>query len=133
MPSSTSRPASGEAHDPRRVLALWTGLLTGPLAWLALLEFNYAFAYVACETREKWFLHLATIVAAALVAAAGAWAWRAGNDPFEPAHRPSPPLSAATCDSRSRWMAYAAAVSSAWFIIVIFAMEVPLALLEVCQ
>ena len=79
MRSSTSSPDWRDAHDRRRVLALWAGVLTGPLAMLTLLQVNYVLSYVACETRQTWFLHLGTVVAVALVGAAGAWAWQAGR------------------------------------------------------
>ncbi len=67
MVSSTSHRAW---HDPRRERALWTGVLAGPIVFLVLLQTNYVLAYVACETRQTWFLHLATAAAVLLVAAA---------------------------------------------------------------
>jgi hypothetical protein len=116
-----------------RVFALWTGVLAGPVVWLGLLEANYVMSYVACETRQTWFLHLATAVSVVLVAAAGLWAWSQGHGPSGLAEPVTDPVSPDTCDSRARWMAYAAAGSSAWFIIVIVAMEVPVIMLRTCQ
>jgi hypothetical protein len=133
MPSSTSRPGFRDAHDGTRVLALWTGILAGPLVWLALLQINYVLSYVACETRQTWFLHLATAVAIALVGAAGAWAWGAGRGPVDLPEPLTPPVSQETCDTRVRWMAYFAAASSSWFIVVIVAMSVPVVVLRTCQ
>jgi hypothetical protein len=133
MPSSTSRHGFRDAHQPRRVLALWTGVLAGPLVWLGLLEVNYVLSYVACETRQTWFLHLATAVAAALVAGAGFCAWRAGHGPAELPEPLTAPVSADTCDARTRWMAHAAVASSAWFILVILSMSIPVVVLGTCQ
>jgi hypothetical protein len=133
MRSSTSRRAWRDRHDRRQVLALWTGMLAGPLAWLLLLEWNYVASYVACETRQTWFLHAATLAAVALVAAAGLRAWRAGRGPAEDPHPPIEPVSEATSDARARWMAQAAVASSGWFILVMLSMEVPVIVLRTCQ
>lgn len=133
MPSSTSHRGSGEAHERWRLFALWTGVLAGPLVWLMLLEWNYVLSYVACETRQTWFLHAPTLVAVGLVAAAGVWGWTAGWQPRDLPEPPSPPISAETCNSRAQWMAVYGAAISAWFIIVILAMEVPVIVLRTCQ
>lgn len=133
MPSSTSSLVSPEHHAWRRVLALWTGALAGPILMLTVLEVNYVMSYVACETKHTWFLHTVTVIAALLIAASGAWAWQAGRGPMAPAEVHSPPISPATCEGRTRWMAYFAVGASIWFIIVIVAMAVPVVVLETCQ
>ena len=84
MPSSTLRRAW---HDARRTAALWVGLLGGPVVWFTLLEANYVMSYVACESRQTWFLHLPDLVCAAVVAGAGLLAWR--PDLAEDAEHPS--------------------------------------------
>ena len=130
MPSSTSDRAS---HERGRLAALWTGILAGPIVWLVLLEVNYVLSYVACETRQRWFLHLATVIAIALVAASGLWAWRARmDDPFA-SEELSPPLSEKTSSQRVAWMAATAAGFSIWFIILIIATHIPVVVLKVCQ
>ena len=133
MRSSISSLASRDDHDRLRVFALWTGVLAGPIVMLVLLQVNYVMSYVACETKQTWFLHLATAIATVLVAAAGAWAWQAGRGPMHIADAMTPPMSPQTCEGRSRWMAYFAAASSVWFILVILAMSVPVVVLETCQ
>lgn len=129
MASSTSRPVS---HERWRLAAVWAGVLTGPLAWLALLEVNYVLAYVACAARATWFMHLAVGVALLLVVAAGYGAWSAAfgglADDAEAA-----PLSDETRIQRSRWMSLAGVAMSVWFVIVILAMEVPILVLRECQ
>jgi hypothetical protein len=90
-------------------------------------------SYVACETRQTWFLHVVTAAAVILTAAAGVWAWRAGQGPADLPEPLTPPVSPETCDARARWMAHAAVASTVWFIIVMLSMSVPIAILQPCQ
>jgi hypothetical protein len=119
------------SRDARRSVALFAGLLGGPLVWFALLEVNYVLSYVACETRHTWFLHAATLASAVAVAAAGWTAWRSG--PADATERPTDPLSSDTTESRARWMAIAGVALSVWFILVILTMEIPIVLLATCR
>lgn len=130
MPASTSHPAS---HERWRLASLWAGLLAGPLVWLVLLQTNYVLAYVACEAQRTWFMHLATAVAVIVVAAAGLAAWRASFGDLMEDERLSHPLDDDTRVQRSRWMSLAGVAFSAWFIVVILAMEVPILVLKECQ
>lgn len=128
MPSSTSRPAW---HDARRTAALWAGLLAGPLVWLAALEVNYVMSYVACESsRFAWVLHAVNAVSAGLVALAGWIAWRSG--PARDEEQATVPVSPATAELRARWMSVGGVATSLWFILVIVAMEIPVAMLPPC-
>jgi hypothetical protein len=122
-----------DRHDSRRELALWTGILSGPLLWLMLLEINYVLSYVACETRQTWFLHLATFIALALVAGAGLWAWAAARGSTDSPDALTFPVGEQTSDTRTRWMARAAVASAVWFIAVIISFEVPMLVLGPCQ
>lgn len=133
MPSSISSPGGPEPRRFPRALPLWLGILAGPLAWLSLLQWNYVASYVSCETRQTWFLHAATLLALALTAAAGAWAWRTGGGLSVDPREPTEPLGDATRAARTLWMARLAALFSAWFVIVMLAMEVPILILETCQ
>ena len=128
MASSTSRPAW---HKPRRIAALWAGIVTGPIVWFTLLEVNYVLSYVSCESRQKWFLHLAVAASVVLVAGAGYFGWRSG--PPEDTQGRAAPVTRSTSEIRARWMALAGMGLSLWFIIVIVAMEIPLVVLKVCQ
>lgn len=128
MASSTSRPAW---HEPRRIAALWAGVLAGPLVWFTLLEVNYVMSYVSCESRQKWFLHVAVLVSVVVVAAAAYAGWRYG--PPEDTQDRTPPVTRSTSEVRSRWMALAGIGLSAWFILVMLAMEIPILALKVCQ
>jgi hypothetical protein len=128
MASSTSRP---EWHEPRRIAALWTGVLGGPIVWFALLQVNYTLSYVSCETRQKWFLHVAVLAAIALVSMAGYLAWRHG--PPEDTQDRTSPVTRSTGEVRARWMSLAGVGLSLWFIVVIIAMEIPILTLKICQ
>ena len=128
MPSSISPPAW---HSRRRNVALWIGILTGPLVWLAMLQTNYVLTYVACESGHKWFMHLVVFVALALVGGAGFLAWMFGP-PADP-EIDTPPVTRETAEQRARWMAFYGVTSSVWFMIVILANEIPILVLHACE
>ena len=114
LPRESSEPAP-------RLVALWAGILTGPLAWAALLQTNYILSYVACERQQTWMLHLATAIALALVGGAALAAWQAapGLRPLSDDHATEDPVE--TSLLRRRFMALAALALCAWFAIVILA------------
>jgi hypothetical protein len=117
MPSSTSLPAS--SSPPRRLAALWTGVLAGPLAWSAQLEAMYVLSYVACEQRATWMLHLCTAASLAAVAIGAILAWRA---------RTADPR-----DRLSHFMATGGLIFCVFFAIVILATGIPPLLLDPCS
>lgn len=49
-------------------VALWTGLLGGPVVWLASFEARFALAPWACTFQNKWALHAVAIAALMLCA-----------------------------------------------------------------
>ena len=131
MPSSTLRHGSFDAGP--RITTLWLGVLAGPAAWLALLETNYLLSYVACEQRQTWMLHLATVVALAIVAAAAACTWRAA--PHELSYERERDVSTDPADTaiiRARFMAIGGLALCAWFAVVIIATEIPVLVLKPC-
>jgi hypothetical protein len=131
MPSSTLH--RGSFSWGGRLAVLWLGILTGPIAWAALLETNYAMSYLACEQRHTWMLHLATAVALALVGAAALLAWRAAppvaGDPGGDEASVDP---RETATVRARFMAVTGLALSAWFALVILSMEIPVLVLHPC-
>lgn len=130
MHSSTGRPVS---HERWRLTALWAGMLAGPIVALMLQELNYVLSYVACETRQTWFLHLSAFVAIAAVAAVAVWAWRASDGhPLSDEH-PTDPLSDETRRQRARWMSGFGVAMSLTSILVILSMEIPVVVLRTCQ
>jgi len=113
-----------------RLAALWIGTLAGPVVWGTLLETNYAMSYVACEQRHTWMLHLATVVALALVGTAAWILWRAapsGTDEDEPSIDPRE-----TALLRARFMTIFGLAFCAWFALVILATEIPILILHPC-
>jgi len=71
-----------------------------------------------------------TLVSAAVVAYAAVVAWRSG--PPENAEHPTAPITPDTSESRARWMSLSGAILSLWFVVVILAMEIPVAVLPSC-
>jgi hypothetical protein len=130
MHSSTGRPVS---HEYWRLSALWGGMIGGPIVALMLQEFHYVMSYVACETRQTWFLHLGTAVAVAIVAAIAFFAWRASEGHPLALEHPSPPLSDDTRRQRARWMSGFGVAFSLLSILVILSMEIPIIVLRTCQ
>lgn len=128
MPSSISPPAW---HNTTRTAILWAGILTGPIVWLLMLEANYVLTYVACETGHEWFLHATVLAAVCIVAVAGSLAWLHGPPDDPELH--TPPVTRQTAEQRARWMAMYGVASSAWFVIVILANEIPILVLRACE
>lgn len=112
---------------------LWLGVLAGPVTWLIVLQTNYLLSYVACEQHRTWFVYATIAAGTIVVAVLGAIAWRSGSGAALAGESVTPPVSGATCDTRARWMSQLALVSSVWFIVVILAMAIPIAVLEPCQ
>lgn len=111
-------------------MALWIGILAGPVVWLAVLEASYVLSYAACESEHTWFLHGANIFSILLVAGAGWLAWRSGP---APAQGPLTPRGTPEMrETRARWMSTAGVALSLWFILVILAMEIPVLVLQPC-
>jgi hypothetical protein len=54
----------------------WVGVLGGPLAWFASQQVSYMLVLWACHGGPVIAIHLANLVALAIVALAGAFSWR---------------------------------------------------------
>jgi hypothetical protein len=57
-------------------VALWAGVLAGPLAMLTQLEVNYALVLWACGAGREWALHVVALLALVVTVAAGLLSWR---------------------------------------------------------
>jgi hypothetical protein len=131
MPSSTLRHESLDAGG--RITALWIGMLAGPAVWAALLETNYVLSYVACEQRQTWMLHLAAVIALALLAGAAALSWQAAPHGLNyECERDVSTNPDETAIIRARFMAIGGLALCAWFAVVILAMEIPVLVLKPC-
>ena len=129
MRSSTSD--RGSPDRGRRLLALWIGVLGGPLVWAALLQTNYTMSYVACEQRHTWMLHLATVVALALIVLAAFTTWRAAPSL---GHHELPSIDPEeTALLRARFMAIGGLALCAFFALVILATAIPAVVLNPCS
>lgn len=113
---------------PPRVIALWIGVLTGPLVVAIEQELNFALVRWACENGAQWVLRLIDIIAlvVTLIAAGIAWqCWsRAGRR--DPDDAGGPPAVA-------RFMALGGFILSLMFAAVIVAHGISMFLMGVCQ
>jgi uncharacterized membrane protein len=111
-----------------RDLALWTGILAGPLVWLLSFEANFALAPWACEFHTKLALFVVAILALSLVAASGLLAWRKWN-----ATGKVWPGGAGGTLARERVIAGCGVLMNAMFFLVIAAQTVPNLLMGACD
>ncbi len=112
-----------------RRLALLTGLLGAPLAWLLYLEINYALVPWACRHGHPRHPVLYLVATAALLAAlaSGALAWREWRLAGRRSSDEAPP------PGRAAFMALTGLANSALFALVILAAALPLAWLSACD
>ena len=119
--------ANNEAAQAN-ALALWTGILAGPVAWLLQFEIRYALVPWACATGHLFALHLVTLGGLALAAAGGFIAWREWQRCGKewPQAKGGPPM-------RSRFMAVLGLLTSILFLLAILAQAIPSFILNPCQ
>lgn len=103
---------------------LWSGILTGPVAWFLNLEGNFALAPLACMGRGKVWLYVVSAITLLMVAVAGSVSYvqlgKAGAD-------------AAIAPSTHRNLAVVGLCLSAFFLLVIAAQTIPNLMLEGCE
>jgi hypothetical protein len=68
--------AVSEFKEGAGPLALWAGVLAGPIATLTQLQANYTLVLWACGSGREWPLHLVSLLALAVTAAGGLLSWR---------------------------------------------------------
>jgi len=115
-------------RERRGKLALWIGLVGGPLLALASLHLSYAVVPWSCNAGRELPLHL--IAAAALLLAAGTF-WLAWRDWTRTGRRW--PGEEGDVVGRSRFMATLGVLLAAFFSLVIVAMWVPVLVFSSCQ
>ena len=129
LSGSTVRPESGPREGrPVSVRALWAGVLSGPLTFLALLEVAYLLVPYGCRTGREWPLHASAFVAVLLAAAGTALAWRN----WEAVGRTWPDAEGGATP-RSRYLAAFGVLSGVLFVLVNLAEWVPMFVLDPCQ
>jgi NO-binding membrane sensor protein with MHYT domain len=107
---------------------LWAGILIGPIAWATDFVISYAIVQHACSTGHTRLLHILTIAALLVTAAAFAIAWRSLRDiPMEAREYGGSVL------DRSRFMAIGGIVLSAGFALAIVASAIPRFMLSPCD
>ncbi len=120
------RPAEMEAMN--RDLALWTGILAGPIVWLISFEALFALNPWACIWQAKLTLYLVSLLALLFSGASGLLAWRQWNV----LGREADPHGGDTL-SRSRIMAFSGVIVSSFCCLLIVAQAIPELVLESCQ
>lgn len=138
MDSVSAQNGSGE---PLR--ALWLGLTLAPAAWFLQLAVGYTLVPMACEHGAVWMLHLTSGVALAF-ALSGLWiAWRASGATAtaRQAQAPAPVTNARPAPDRetdgprtrrTRFMATAGVLLSAFFALTVALAWIPSFLVESC-
>jgi hypothetical protein len=119
-------PSKAPASARRRDIELWIGLFAGPLAWSLDLGLSYLLVWPARASGRTAAIHLVGAVALAITAAGAVASWIAWRRVGE-APRGVPE---GRVRSRSRFMALAGLVSSAFFALVILAEAIPVFLLR---
>jgi hypothetical protein len=107
---------------------IWAGVFAGPLAWFASQQASYALVPWACHGGPLLAIHLTNLVALAVVALAGALAWRdwrrAGNDVSDEG---APP------EGRARFLGLVGLTLSSLFGLVIVAQTIGAFVFGPCQ
>lgn len=119
---------TGPRVRPRRLqeAALWAGILAPPITYLAFLEASYASWPFICDTKSKAVVYVLALIALVLVVAAGICAWRTQDavlvdSALEVVHE------------RVRFMAGLGMVISAYFVLVVVAHVIPIAIHAPCD
>ena len=110
------------------LLALWTGLLAGPIIWLMQFQTNYTLVPWACRSGEHFLIYIVVAVALLLVAGAGFLSWRSWQETGR-----DWPDEEAGVRPRSRFMAVMGLITSAFFFLVIVAQAVANLFFAPCQ
>jgi hypothetical protein len=109
-------------------MALWTGILAGPVAWALDLGVSYALVKWSCASQRDTVLHLITPAALAVVAGGAVVSFLAlqQTPPQLPADGGGP-------GQRARFMAVLGLASCALFAVAIVAGAIPQWVLDACQ
>jgi|SRR3954454_2110197 len=112
----------------KRNVALWTGVLTGPVVWSMAFVAKFFISYWICAFAWKPAAWVLSIVPVLLTAGAGMLAWSQWQD----LGREFPDQTGGTV-GRSRALALAGVALSAGFVIVLIAQTFPEVILAGCE
>lgn len=112
----------------KRDIALWAGVLGGPITWLSSFEARFALAPWACTFQNKWALHGVAALALLLCAGFALLSYRQWKTLGE--HGPSGEGGAIP---RSTFMAIGGVALSLACFVVVFAQTIPEVVLGACQ
>ena len=98
-------------------IALWTGVLAGPIAWAADLQARYALVRYACVNRAGWIMWMITLGALLITAFGALCSWRGWIDETP----------------RVRFMAIGGLFIGGMFALAIIAMAIPDLFLKACD
>lgn len=115
-----------ELDDRKAIAKLWFGVFGGPFAWALHLQLNYALVGWACANDAGLLLH-AIAIAAILITIASAFAARSSLRRLERS-----PLDVDRVMERRIFMAKSGVILSLFFVLVIFAHEIPNLILRPC-
>jgi hypothetical protein len=108
-------------------LALWTGILAGPVAWALDLAVSYALVKWTCASQGEGVLHLLSTTALIVVAGGAIVSFAALR------HTPQTVTDGGNPRERARFMAVLGLASCALFAVAIVASAIPRWVLDACQ
>lgn len=113
------------AEPTRTYIALWTGILAGPIAWAIDEVIGYTATPHACSTGHTYVLHVLTLATLAVCAVGFLSAWEA---------RLRSPASLAddNAEQRRTFMSYGGMILNIGFAMVIIATAIPRWMLSPC-
>jgi hypothetical protein len=109
-------------------MPLWTGILSGPVAWTLDLCVSYALVEWSCDAGREDVIHAMTFAALAVVAAGAAISWTS----LEHARRDEPD-DGGQPRQRARFMALLGLASCAFFAVATGALAIPWWVLDACH
>jgi hypothetical protein len=98
-------------------VALWTGILAGPIAWAADLQARYALVKYVCANGAEWIMWVITIAALIIAGFGALCSWRGWIDDTP----------------RVRFMAIGGLIIAGMFALAIIAMAIPDIFLRACD
>jgi hypothetical protein len=109
-------------------LALWTGIMAGPIAWAFDLTVSFALVGWSCDHGHMGTLHTITWVSLAITAGGAVFALQAARYTLGDV-----PTDGGTPRQRARFMALLGLTCSALFAVAILAGAIPRWVLDACQ